>query len=210
MTQPSRTTETINRDNAAIRDIMHQIRELTVPDRATLALGLVGHLATMMNRRQMTKLMGQLQEEAERVQDVPPSRQRDDDRTGSAESDTDRLASDQAEDSKERMGAEWMGSAGARAEDALEGRDTKRPSSPDPASSGEGSGAGSRSGSPKASSRGGRPDDRMAASRASHEDALRTRPHGDVLEKQVPGSGRGSQDGVGQGGRGEFRSGKLL
>jgi hypothetical protein len=79
MTQPSRTTETINRDNAAIRDIMHQVRELTVPDRATLAVGLVGHLAAMMNRSQMAKLMQQLQEEAERVQDVPPSRQRDDD-----------------------------------------------------------------------------------------------------------------------------------
>jgi hypothetical protein len=80
MTQPSRTTETINRDNAAIRDIMHQIRELTVPDRATLALGLVGHLATLMNGRQMSKLMSELQEEARRVQDVPPSRQRDEDR----------------------------------------------------------------------------------------------------------------------------------
>lgn len=80
MTQPSRTTETINRDHAAIRDIMHQIRELTVPDRATLAVGLIGHLATLMNRRQMTKLMGELQEEATRVQDVPPSRQQDQDR----------------------------------------------------------------------------------------------------------------------------------
>jgi hypothetical protein len=77
MTQPSRTTESINRDNEAIRAIMHQVRELTVPDRATLALGLVGHLATLMNRSQMTKLLAQLQEEAERVQDVPPSRQQD-------------------------------------------------------------------------------------------------------------------------------------
>jgi hypothetical protein len=80
MTQPPRTTETINRDNEAIRDIMHQVRELTVPDRATLALGLVGHLATMMNRSQMTKLMDELQDEAERVQDVPPGRQRADER----------------------------------------------------------------------------------------------------------------------------------
>jgi hypothetical protein len=77
MTQKSRTTETINRDYAAIREIMHSIRDLTVPDRATLAVGLVGHLATMMNRSQMAKLMEQLQEEARRVQDVPPSRQRD-------------------------------------------------------------------------------------------------------------------------------------
>ena len=76
MTQGSRTTETANRDNAAIRDIMHQIRDrLTVPDRATLAVGLVGHLATLMNRSQMEKLLGELNEEAVRVQDVPPKRQ---------------------------------------------------------------------------------------------------------------------------------------
>ena len=76
MTQPSRTTESSSRDNAAIRDIMHQIKDrLTVPDRATLAVGLVGHLATMMNGAQMEKLMDQLEEEAERVQDVPPARQ---------------------------------------------------------------------------------------------------------------------------------------
>ena len=73
MTQPSRTTESISRDNAAIRDIMHQIRDrLTVPDRATLALGLIGHLATLMNRSQMEKLLAELQEEAIKVQDVPP------------------------------------------------------------------------------------------------------------------------------------------
>lgn len=77
MTQPSRTTESISRDNAGIRDIMHQIRDLTVPDRATLAVGLVGHLATLMNRSQMSKLLDELREQAERVQDVPPVRQRD-------------------------------------------------------------------------------------------------------------------------------------
>ena len=77
MTQPSRTTESATPDYDAIRDIMHQIRDrLTVPDRATLALGLVGHLATLMNRHQMEKLMAQLAEEAERVQDVPPLRQK--------------------------------------------------------------------------------------------------------------------------------------
>lgn len=76
MTQGPRTTESATRDNAAIRDIMHQIRDrLTVPDRATLCLGLVGHLATLMNRAQMEKLLGQLTEEAVRVQDVPPTRQ---------------------------------------------------------------------------------------------------------------------------------------
>jgi hypothetical protein len=78
MTQPSRTTESKNRDHEAIRAIMHQIRDnLTVPDRATLAVGLVGHLATLMNGRQVAKLMRELQEEAERVQDVPPTRRRD-------------------------------------------------------------------------------------------------------------------------------------
>jgi hypothetical protein len=75
MTQPSRTTETMNRDYAGIREIMHQIQKLTVPDRATLAVGLLGHLATLMNKAQMEKLMAQLTEEVERVQDVPPSRQ---------------------------------------------------------------------------------------------------------------------------------------
>ena len=76
MTQPARTTENSARDNAAIRDIMHQIRErLTVPDRATLALGLIGHLATLMNRRQMGKLLGELTEEAAKVQDPPPKRE---------------------------------------------------------------------------------------------------------------------------------------
>jgi hypothetical protein len=78
MTQPPRTTESKTRDNAAIRDIMHQIRDrLTVPDRATLALGLVGHLATMMNRRQMEKMLAELNAEAARVQDVPPARRAD-------------------------------------------------------------------------------------------------------------------------------------
>jgi hypothetical protein len=77
MTQPARTTESNSRDHAAIRDIMQQIRDrLTVPDRATLAVGLIGHLATMMNGRQIEKLLGQLREEAEKVQDVPPSRRR--------------------------------------------------------------------------------------------------------------------------------------
>jgi hypothetical protein len=74
MTQPSRTTESISRDYEGIRDIMHKIKELTVPDRATLAVGLLGHLATLMNKSQMDKLMAQLTEEVTRVQDVPPSR----------------------------------------------------------------------------------------------------------------------------------------
>ena len=75
MTQGSRTTESRNHDYEAIRDIMNQIKDrLTMPDRATLAVGLVGHLATMMNRHQAEKLIAQLAEEIERVQDVPPNR----------------------------------------------------------------------------------------------------------------------------------------
>ncbi|HEY0673418.1 MAG TPA: hypothetical protein VGD27_14165 [Longimicrobiales bacterium] len=74
MTQPSRTTESVSRDYEGIRTIMHQIQKLTVPDRATLAVGLLGHLATLMNGAQMKKLMAQLTEEVERVQDVPPMR----------------------------------------------------------------------------------------------------------------------------------------
>lgn len=141
MTQPSRTTETINRDNAAIRDIMHRVRELTVPDRATLALGLVGHLATLMNGSQMSKLMGELQEEARRVQDVPPSRQRDEDRAGSA--------ADSAPET----------SAASRLPRAASGRGESR-------------------------------DARAAAADGSAHPS--------------------SSDGVGQAGRGEFRSGRLL
>lgn len=207
MTQPSRTTETINRDNAAIRDIMHQIRELTVPDRATLALGLVGHLATLMNRSQMAKLMGQLQEEAERVQDVPPSRQREDDPAESAGRGDGSPGPGPDEDSRERMAAEWTGSGSPRDDDASAERNARRQSSTDSNARGEKGSHGKR---PKESARGSREDDRMAASRSSHDAPPRTRPHGDVLGEQVPGSGQEAHEGVGQGGRGEFRSGKLL
>lgn len=86
MTSDSRTTETENIDYATMRDLMHQIQDrLDVPNRARLAVGIVGHLATVMNRHQIDKLMGELLEEAERVQDVPPARQREfEDRTGGA------------------------------------------------------------------------------------------------------------------------------
>lgn len=152
MTQPSRTTETINRDNAAIREIMHQIRELTVPDRATLAVGLIGHLATMMNRRQMAMLMAQLAEEAERVQDVPPSRY------------DSRPAEDAAPSNPGRADRD------ARRDDNADRRDARAPSAGPP----------------------------------------RRKPHGDVLGEQVERSGRQGREGVGQAGRGEFRSGRLL
>jgi hypothetical protein len=86
VTQDSRTTESENRDHATIRDLMNQIRDrLTVPDRATLALGLVGHLATLMNNRQSQKFSAQLVEEIERVQDVPPARRTADARRAAAE-----------------------------------------------------------------------------------------------------------------------------
>lgn len=84
MTSESRTTETENIDYEAMRDLMNQIRDrLTVPDRARLAIGIVGHLATLMNGHQIEKLMSQLTEEAKRVQDVPPARRREfEQRTG--------------------------------------------------------------------------------------------------------------------------------
>lgn len=93
MTQGARTTESQSRDNAAIREIMHQIQDrLTVPDRATLALGLIGHLATLMNGRQIEKLLAQLAEEAAKVQDVPPKRRAD-----SADRERDRERADRSD-----------------------------------------------------------------------------------------------------------------
>lgn len=170
MTQPSRTTETINRDNAAIRDIMHQIRELTVPDRATLAVGLVGHLAAMMNRSQMTKLMKQLQEEAERVQDVPPSRQREN--LSKAEAGD---APDRGTD-RDNAGVRATGST-KRHGDILEAQVTK----------------------------GARDSRDRAADPAGHEAG----PRGSG-ERKGSDAGAGNRQGVGQAGRGEFRSGRLL
>lgn len=173
MTQPSRTTETINRDNAAIRDIMHQIRELTVPDRATLAVGLIGHLATMMNRSQMAKLMKQLQEEAERVQDVPPSRQREDMSKAEAGDEPARQATDG------RDGVVRGTGSTKRHGDVLEGKVTRG----------------------SVESRGREPDagGRQAGSRGFGVDS-----------REDSDSRTDSRHGVGQAGRGEFRSGRLL
>lgn len=207
MTQPSRTTETINRDNKAIRDIMHQARELTVPDRATLTLGLIGHLATMMNRSQMAKLMEQLREEVARVQDVPPSRQAEEstdtaghaaaDRGASAGRANDGDAANRSASDRDPTGVRAAGrGAAGDAEDTLHSGDDR--------------------------------EARVAAGArpADHES---TRPHGDVLREQVRrgaesgeresretmAGSRASRDGaaregVGQAGRGEFRSGRLL
>ena len=84
MTSDPRTTETQTIDYATIRDLMHQIQDrLDVPNRARLAVGIVGHLATLMNSRQIEKFMSELNEEAQKVQDVPPSRRREfEERTG--------------------------------------------------------------------------------------------------------------------------------
>ena len=84
MTRESRTTETENIDYDTLRDLMHQIQDrLDVPNRARLAVGIIGHLATLMNGHQMQKFMAELNEEAERVQDVPPTRRREfEERTG--------------------------------------------------------------------------------------------------------------------------------
>jgi len=197
MTQPSRTTETINRDNAAIRDIMLQIRELTVPDRATLALGLIGHLATMMNRSQMAKLMDQLQEEAERVQDVPPSRQRDDERGDAREG----ISSEKSHAEAGNAGGPDRAAAGERAERKAEST----------GSAGSGS-TGSRSAESGAAGRaGGRTDERVTFGRPEPGHEAGTKRHGDVLESHIVGNAAtGSGDSVGQAGRGEFRSGRLL
>ena len=107
MTQGARTTESESRDNAAIRDLMHQIQRLTVPDRATLALGLVGHLATLMNGRQIEKLLAQLAEQAAKVQDVPPKR-----RTEAADRDREDRADARTTDGRSHpneVGAEGRG-----------------------------------------------------------------------------------------------------
>ncbi|MBR9990306.1 MAG: hypothetical protein KFH98_11145 [Gemmatimonadetes bacterium] len=198
MTQPSRTTETINRDNDAIRDIMHRIRELTVPDRATLAVGLIGHLATLMNRAQMSKLMQQLQEEAERVQDVPPSRQRDVDQTkadAAADAGGATLAGDAAAGGAGATPADRGIPQGARRESEARAGQTghrggARDGAPDPERAGVG--------------RGGR-----EAGRGSGADARRAKPRNDVMAGHVT-DGQRPDERVGQGGRGEFRPGRLL
>jgi ATP-dependent RNA helicase DeaD len=181
MTQQSRTTESINRDNAAIRDIMHRIREMTVPDRATLALGLVGHLATMMNRSQMAKLMGQLQEEARRVQDVPPSRQKD------ADARHDQSAAGSTPTSGESRG---VGGGGAGREAGREGR--------------EDGGAGGLRGAGREGGSGQRTTERGVWPL----DSERTPPTGDAMRAE--GRGAEAPGGVGQAGRGEFRSRGLV
>jgi hypothetical protein len=113
MTQPSRTTDSISRDNAAIRELMLRARELTVPDRATLTLGLVGHLATLMNRSQMSKLLAELQEEAERVQDVPPARQQEmTARTGGAGNRDEPRDAERGRSAHHDAGAQSVGQAG--------------------------------------------------------------------------------------------------
>jgi hypothetical protein len=159
MTQQPRTTESINRDHDAIRAVMKQARELTVPDRATLTLGLVGHLATLMNRAQMGRLLDQLREEAERVQDVPPSRQAD---MPAEEPPAGRTAAARGQADRTSMAAGDRGPRPSRSRDDR-GRD--------------------------AEARGRERDTRRDADRGRTPDG---------------------HDPVGQAGRGEFRSGRLL
>lgn len=180
MTQQSRTTESINRDNAAIRDIMHRIREMTVPDRATLALGLVGHLATLMNRSQMAKLMDQLQEEARRVQDVPPSRQKDAD-----------ARHEQSAAESTPMPGENRGVGGGAGRDA--GREGR-----------EDGGAGGLRGAGREGGSGQRTTERGVWPL----DPERTPPTGDAMRTE--GRDAEARGGVGQAGRGEFRSRGLV
>ena len=181
MTQESRTTESINRDNAAIRDIMHRIREMTVPDRAALALGLVGHLATMMNRSQMAKLMDQLQEEARRVQDVPPIRQKD------ADARHERSAAESMPSAGENRGV--IGGGAAR-DAGREGRE-------------DGGAGGLRS-----AGREGGSGQRTTEHGVWPLDEERTPPTGDAM--RADGRDAEARGGVGQAGRGEFRSQGLV
>jgi hypothetical protein len=121
MTEPSRTTEPIDRGEEAIRGLMAEIRELPVPDRASLALGLVGDLAAMMDRDQMAGLLDDLWEEAGRMQDVPPSRQRDTPSAGAGDHGRSRdgvAGSDRAQtDAGEPLAAGARGRQDDRAED---------------------------------------------------------------------------------------------
>jgi hypothetical protein len=185
MTQESRTTESINRDNAAIRDIMLRIREMTVPDRATLALGLVGHLATMMNRSQMAKLMDQLQEEARRVQDVPPSRQKD------ADARHEQSAAGSAPTTQSAPTGENRGVVGGAGRDA--GREGR-----------EDDGAGALRGAGREGGSRQRPTERGVWPL----DPERTPPTGDAMRTE--GRDAEARGGVGQAGRGEFRSRGLV
>ncbi|MGH7449644.1 MAG: hypothetical protein ACRELT_18870 [Longimicrobiales bacterium] len=189
MTQPSRTTETINRDNAAIRDIMHQVRELTVPDRATLAVGLVGHLAAIMNGSQVAKLMKQLQEEAACVQDVPPSRQTDDERAAGEAAERGNAAASRQ--------TSWSGAAEGRSETRSRAMNA----------------GGVQPRSDAGPDGGVRPDEGGVSSEGrglKRDDRESTTPAGDVLREQVQERESRPHEGVGQGGRGEFRSRKLL
>jgi hypothetical protein len=69
----------------AIRSLRREIREMPVEDRATLARQLVCDLAVTMDRELVAGLLDELWQEAERVQDVPPSRLRDTPATGADE-----------------------------------------------------------------------------------------------------------------------------
>jgi hypothetical protein len=56
---------------------MRRARDLDVADRTTLAVGLVEHLAGVLDRDRMSRLMRELEREAARVRDVPADHARD-------------------------------------------------------------------------------------------------------------------------------------
>src|SRR3954462_7814034 len=96
---------------------MHRVKELTVPDRATLAVGIIGNLATLMNGRQIEKLLTELAVEASKVQDVPPSRQ-----GGAAHERNDGARAQEARDARgsgNGSNLEGMGSVGQAGRGAI-------------------------------------------------------------------------------------------
>jgi hypothetical protein len=77
MSGRSRSTGAGQAGDDAIRSLRREIREMPVEDRATLARQLVCDLAVTMDRELLAGLLDELWQEADRVQDVPPSRLRD-------------------------------------------------------------------------------------------------------------------------------------
>jgi hypothetical protein len=122
MMEPSRTTEPIHRAEEAIRGLMAEIRDLPVPDRASLALGLVGDLAAMMDRDQMAGLLDELWEEAGRVQDAPPSRQRETASAGAGDHGTSRDVVSGSDRTRTDAGEPLTGGATGRQDDRAEDR----------------------------------------------------------------------------------------